>query len=84
MTEWTPDLTDQQIKAVAPGVARRVAREEIASLAGLVLRRLQEQHPTRSFERNAADDIVRERLSAIFAEALADFSGHTGGEAPGS
>jgi hypothetical protein len=65
--------------------ARKIAREEIASLAGLVLRRLQEPHPTRSFERNAADDIVRERMMSIFAEALADFSGRTGeGDEPGA
>ena len=72
------------VRSVTPEGAREIAREEIASLAGLVLRRLQEEHPTRSFERNMADDAVRDRMSAIFAEALADFSGHAGeGAAPG-
>lgn len=71
-------------RSVTPEGARAIAREEIASLAGLVLRRAQEEHSTRSFERNAADDVVRERLASIFGEALADFWGHTGdGEAPG-
>lgn len=56
----------------------QIARSEIASLCGLVLRRLQDEHPTRSFERNQTDDIVRDRLNVIFGEALADFSGHTG------
>ena len=54
---------------------RAIAREEIASLAGLVLRRLQEEHPTRSFERNMADDAVVARLNGIFGEVLADFGG---------
>jgi ethanolamine utilization protein EutQ (cupin superfamily) len=52
---------------------RRIAREEIASLSGLVLRRLQEDHFTRSIERNAAEEVVDERLSQIFGEALRDF-----------
>ena len=63
---------------------RAIAREEIASLAGLVLRRLQEEHPTRSFERNMADDAVVDRLNAIFGEVLRDFGETTdepGGDA---
>jgi hypothetical protein len=62
---------------------RRIARDEIASLSGLVLRRLQDDRPTRSFERNMMEDVLDERLSSIFGEALADFSGHTDGGAPG-
>jgi hypothetical protein len=58
-------------------IAREIAREEIASLSGLVLRRAQENHPTRSFERNAADEVVTERLAEIFGEALRDFGGTT-------
>jgi hypothetical protein len=55
--------------------ARRIAREEIASLCGLVLRRLQDHDtPTRSFERNAATDELQETLNAVFGEALRDFS----------
>ena len=64
--------------------AREIAREEIASLAGLVLRRAQEEHPTRSFERNMADEAFQDRMTSIFGEVLADFSGHTdNGESPG-
>lgn len=62
---------------------RAVARAEIASLAGLVLSRTSEEHFTRSIERNTAEDVVADRLAAIFGEALADFSGHTGGQEPG-
>lgn len=55
---------------------RRVAREEIASLAGLVLSRtsMDDAHLTRSIERNAADDEVRRHLAEIFGEVLSDFS----------
>lgn len=53
---------------------REIAREEIASLSGMILRRLQDMGPTRSFERNMAVEI----LSELFGEALADFSGQTG------
>lgn len=53
---------------------RRIAREEIASLAGLVLRRTSEEHFTRSIERNTAQDVVNDSLAAIFGEALGDFS----------
>jgi len=62
---------------------REIARQEIASLCGLVLRRAQdsEQHLTRSFERNAANDVVHERLAEIFGEALRDFGGPS---APGA
>ena len=55
---------------------REIARAEVASLCGLVLRRLQDHDsPTRSFERNAATDELQSTLNAIFGEALADFSG---------
>lgn len=66
--EFQPEL-DVMIREIA----REIAREEIASLSGLVLRRSQEEHPTRSFERNAADEVVSERLAEIFGEALKDF-----------
>lgn len=62
-------------------IAREAAREEIASLSGMMLRRLQDMGPTRSPERNMAVEI----LSELFGEALADFSGHSGGgSAPGN
>lgn len=54
---------------------RRIAREEIASLSGMMLRRLQDMGPTRSPERNMAVEI----LSELFGEALRDF-GATGDE----
>lgn len=66
-------------------IIREIARSEIASLAALVLRRTQESNPTRSFERNAAEDAVNAKLASIFGEALSDFSGHTGsGDKPGT
>lgn len=54
---------------------RAIAREEIASMAALVMRRTSEQdaHLTRSIERNAADDEVRAHLASIFGEVLKDF-----------
>lgn len=64
-------------RAVTPEGVRQIVREEIASMAGLVLRRTQmdEAHLTRSIERNAADDVVRRHLAEIFGEVLRDFSG---------
>lgn len=38
-------------------LSRLIAREEIASLCGLVLRRLQDEHPSRMMERNAMEDV---------------------------
>lgn len=46
-------------------LARRVAREEIASLCGLVLRRLQDTE---------SPEMVVGALAAIFGEALRDFT----------
>ena len=54
---------------------RRIAREEIASLAGMMLSRLQHEAPTRSIERN----LTVELLMGLWGEALSDFSGRTGG-----
>lgn len=48
---------------------RSIAREEIASLSGMMLRRLQDMGPTRSPERNMAVEL----LSELFGEALRDF-----------
>lgn len=65
-------------------IAEKVAREQIASLAALVLRRAQEENLTRLEERNIAEDVVNDKLASIFGEALSDFSGHTGsGSEPG-
>jgi len=62
-------------------VVRPIARQEVASLCGLVLRRLQDEHPTRSAEHNVAVDAVHAELSRIFGELLAEFGG--GGAGPG-
>lgn len=65
--------------------AKLAARQEIASMAGLVLRRSQEVQLTRLEERNIANEAVREALAQIFGEVLSDFSGHTGdGSDPGN
>lgn len=62
-------------RAINEGWVRGVAREEIASLCGLILRRLQDHAgPTRSIERNMATEEVQETLNAVFGEALRDFS----------
>ena len=72
-------LTEEQEHAV-----RDIAREEIASLAALVLRRTQEAELTRDPQRNMAHDATNDTLAAIFGEALTDFGGRTGsGAAPG-
>lgn len=49
--------------------AREIAREEIASLMGMWLKRLSDMGPTRSFERNMAVEI----LSELVGEGLRDF-----------
>jgi hypothetical protein len=54
--------------------SERAARAAVASLCGLVLRRLQEDKLSRSPDRNAMEDVLDERLSAIFGEALQQFS----------
>lgn len=59
---------------------RKIVRQEIASLSGLVMRRAQEADYVRDPDRNLAIDVVNGRLASIFGEALADFSGHTGEE----
>lgn len=66
-------------------LAREVAREEVASLAGLVLRRLQDVTPEGLPNDPDPDLMVTVGdLREIFGEVLADFSGWTGsGEEPG-
>lgn len=53
---------------------RLIAREEIASLAGLVVRRTQDLTFTRSPEHNIGDEAARDALAGIFGEALNDFT----------
>lgn len=54
--------------------ARLIAREEIASLCGLVLRRVHEAYETKDAMRVAEDDALKV-VASIFAEALRDFGG---------
>lgn len=49
---------------------RAIAREEVASLSGFMLRRLQDRGLTRSPEHNFAVQILNE----LWGEALRDFS----------
>lgn len=70
MNETTYMPTEEQIRAIA----REEAAAAVASLSGLVLRRLQEEHLTRSIERNAMEDVLDDRLSEIFGEALKQYS----------
>lgn len=75
MTEPLPQAQIEEVVDLIERLARKIAREEIASLAGLVLSRTGEDdaHLSRSFERNAADDLVRQHLAEIFGEVLKDF-----------
>jgi len=52
---------------------RAIVREEIASLAGLALRRTQDRQYTRSIERNMAMDIVNEEIAQFWGEVLAQY-----------
>ena len=61
---------DEEVMAAIRAQARLVAREEIASLCGLVLRRLQE---TRSDEPH----LLEHAVVSAFAEGLRDFGGTT-------
>lgn len=73
---------DAVLKDVAD-IARKVAREEVASLSGLILRRLQEEAQGFVDPTGAMVDI--RLLERIFGEVLSDFSGHTeDGTEPGS
>ena len=65
-----PAISEEQIRAIA----KEEADKAVASLSGLVMRRLQQEHLTRSNERNIMEDILDERLSEIFGEALQQFT----------
>jgi hypothetical protein len=72
-------MTDVQYIAddeVLDARIRRIAREEIASLAGLVLRRTQDsEHALEDFNSGAGP--ATRVLAEIFGEALHDFSTET-------
>lgn len=57
-----PELTEERV--------REIARDEIASQAGLVLRRLQDMSPWRAPWRNQMVSMMNE----IYGEVLRDFS----------
>lgn len=64
----TTALTEEQV--------RDIAREEIASLAGLMLGRLGERGWNLRF--------IQQEMAEVWGEALSDFSGQSGtGNAPG-
>ncbi len=52
---------------------RRIVREEIASLAGLALRRTQDRDWTRSPDRNLAMEVANEEAAQFWGEVLAEY-----------
>lgn len=54
---------------------RAIVREEIASLAGLALRRTQDRNYTRSGERNMAIDVTNEEAAEFWGEVLSEYGG---------
>jgi len=70
--DWSTEVTDG-IKALA----RAAAREEVASVAGLVLRRTQVQDLTRVPEHNIAEEVVNSKLASIFGEVLSEYGHET-------
>ncbi len=61
--------TEEQIRSIA----RDEAHKTMASLAGLVMRRLQEDKLTRSPITNTAEDVVDRVFSEIFGEVLQEY-----------
>ena len=61
-------------------IARVEAEKTVASLCGLVLRRIQEVHLTRLNEHNVAEAAVHDELARIFGEALQQFTDEWPGE----
>lgn len=62
-------FTEEQIRSIA----RDEAGKTMASLAGLVLRRLQDDRLTRSPVNNIAEDVVDRVFSEIFGEVLQQY-----------
>jgi len=64
-----PDALDEELRHAEEvrEIARQIAREEIASLAGLVLRRMQDDPHAP----------LAQKVVSAFAEALRDFGGTT-------
>jgi hypothetical protein len=52
---------------------RAIARDEIAKLAGLALRRTQDQDFTRSSERNMMTEVANREAAQFWGEVLAEY-----------
>jgi hypothetical protein len=52
---------------------RAIVHQEIASLAGKALRRLQDENFTRSFEHNIATDAAKDVMGHFWGEVLAEY-----------
>lgn len=66
------ELTNEQLAQVEK-IARLVAREEIAGLAGKALRRTQDRDYTRSPDRNLAVDVSNDEAAQLWGEILAEY-----------
>jgi len=66
--DWDTEVTDAITR-----LARAAARDEIASLAGLALRRTQDRQFSRSPERNIAMDVANEEAAQFWGEVLAEY-----------
>jgi len=53
---------------------RKIVREEIASLAGLALRRTQDQELSRSPDRNTMTEIANREAAQFWGEVLSEYS----------
>lgn len=60
---------------VTEAQVRAIVREEIASLAGKALRRLQDEAFSRSFTRNEATDAAKAVLGHFWGEVLSEYGG---------
>lgn len=66
------EVPDEEAAAIAIGIMRDIAREEVASLCGLVLRRLGASSAGRGM---GTSDLAA--VESAFGEALRDFSSDT-------
>jgi dephospho-CoA kinase len=66
-------IEQPEVRSAVEEVAHEIVREEIASLAGKALRRLQDENFTRSFEHNAATDAAKEVIGHFWGEVLAEY-----------
>lgn len=65
-------------RTVTPEGVREIVREEIASLAGKAMRRLQDENFSRSFERNMATDAAKDVMGHFWGEVLAEYGSRDG------